>query len=282
MKEKNENMFRGRTARSMVDPGREERKLRLKKQYDERYNKLKIIEFKTMEEVNMNKHFYLPKHILEKGLSKRALALYPVLCSFADFRERKWFQLSTENLVKFSGMSRATIYQALPELENKWYKYTRSDDPQGYDPNMVPFIERKKETKGKRHYNLYKVEFYRGGTMDANKGKFWVYNTMIIETGIWAKLSISAKALYMYMRANAEVLICDYEEWQDLNADGGFRNRKHDSMVLNLTEISTNLKIKYDNVKNAIQELEDSGLCMRAHEYCLVGLTAMDEAYYFD
>ena len=169
MTTKNENTFTGRTALSMKDPEREERKLKLKKQYDERYNKLKIIEFKTMDEVNRTKHFYFPRLIMEKGLSKIELALYPVLCSLADFRESNWFQVSIANLAKLSGMSTTTVQKALTYLtgdiviqgQNREIFYS------GDDAKKVSILESKLVTVGSRHHNEYKVEFFRGGIIDA-------------------------------------------------------------------------------------------------------------------
>ena len=115
-----------------------------------------------------------------------------------------------------------------------------------------------------------------------NKGKWILFNTSIIETGTWSGLSIAAKALYIYLRMKAEPDVGDYEDYQNMMEDSGFRSRKYDWLLLNVKEISTNLKIRYRDVKNVIQELEDSGLCMRINKYCMVGLQAMDVDHYLD
>jgi len=264
---------------------KEQRLERVKQYFDRKYDKLKDIEFKTIDKVNMTRHFYLPKIIMNKGLSKRELALYPVLCSFADFRESNWFQISIANLCKFSGMSTATVHKALAELESDTINYYDEDDPQHWDPIKVPTVQRKKESTGKRHYNLYKVEFYRGGQIEANKGNFFLFNSSLIETGIWAQLSIRAKALYMYFRAVAVYDPSFHEEWEEIINElseinnNMFRERRFDAAVLNISEISGNLRINYEDVCKVIEELENHQLCERESEYCLVNLVPREPLF---
>jgi len=278
MKKKNKNLLPDKTVQSM-----NERKLKKKQQFDKMYNRLRIIKFKTMDEVNKDRHFYLPKSIMKKGLSKRELALYPVLCSFADFREANWFQISIANLSKFSGMSHTTVQGALSDLQGKSRKVVYSDHTGATDDKVVKILDSKRASSGSRHYNMYKVEFFRGRHIEANKGNWIMFNTMIIETGIWANLSVTAKALYLYLRYEAETVLGGNGtvEWQELDEEGGFRFRKYDSLRLNIKEISTNLKIRYRDVKNVIRQIEDLGLCARIDEYCMVGLVPMKEVQYY-
>ena len=96
-----------------VEETKEERLERVKQYFDKKYDKLKNIKFKNRRTVNMTKHFYLPKEfanateylprgqrgiVMNRRLSKSALALYPVLCSFADFTESNWFQVSIQKM----------------------------------------------------------------------------------------------------------------------------------------------------------------------------------------
>ena len=269
-----------------VEETKEQRAERLKQYFDEKYNKLKVYEFKTMDEVNYQRHFYFPKCIMTiNRLSKTELAMYPVLCNFADFRESNWFPVSIATLAKFSGMSTKTVQMALKYLTGDILVQGTSrgivySDGGNHDDSIVPILESKLVTVGSRHHNEYKVEFFRGGIINANKGRWFLFNTSIIETGSWARLSAAAKSLYIYMRVNADGFSGDNEDWQNLHEGGGYRYRKYDTLVLNITDISFTLKIKYDNVKKVIKELEDSGLCMRIDEYCVVGLQVMEQWEY--
>ena len=265
---------------------KEKKRLEMIEYFEKKYNKLKEYEFKTMDEVNYQRHFYFPKSIMNTNrLSKTELSLYPVFCNFSDFRRRDWFPVSIATLAKFSGMSTKTVQTTLKYLTgntlihgtSRNVKYGGNAD---HDPLVVPILESKKIDVGSRHHNEYKVEFFRGDIINANKGRWFLFNTSIIETGSWAKLSVAAKALYIYMRVNGDVGACDYEEWQNIYEDGGFRYRKYDSLAVDISDISIKLKIRYDNVKKVIKELEDSGLCRRMDYYCLVGLTVMEQEDY--
>lgn len=80
--------------------------------------------------------------ILDYGLSKAALAVYPVLCCEADFEKDEAFQISQKNIARFAGVSENSVRNALKELEN------------------AGLLIKEKVTDGPRHFYIYRVGFF--------------------------------------------------------------------------------------------------------------------------
>lgn len=98
---------------------KEEKKQLQKEMFRQVYNRPKEKAFSDIDQLNMDSFRAIPKSvILELGLSKAALAVYPVLCCEADFEKDEAFQISQKNIARFAGVSENTVRNALKELEN--------------------------------------------------------------------------------------------------------------------------------------------------------------------
>ncbi len=85
---------------------KEEKKQLQKEMFRQVYNRPKEKAFSDIDQLNMDSFRAIPKSvILDCGLSKAALAIYPVLCAKADFEKNNSFQISQENIAFYSGVS---------------------------------------------------------------------------------------------------------------------------------------------------------------------------------
>lgn len=199
------------------------------------------------------------------GLSQAALAVYPVSCSLADFETDNTFQVSQENIATWAGISEDTARKAIRELE------------------AAGLLSREKVTDGTRHFYVYKVDFLRKPMLDRkqHKDRAVYFYTCIIDNGIWAGLSLGAKALYLVIRGAAEQDLDIYssiegaeagEYYEPMKYDEYIKNRKWDVRGLSLTELSRTGGIKRANVSSALNELERYGLVERTGEWTKVYL----------
>jgi len=230
---------------------KEKRQESKRKVYKERYNKVKKYKFPPKEHINTNKHFYFFKLLVsDYNLSKSALAVYPVLCLKADFKDDNWFQMPQEEISVKAGLSINTVQKALVELENN------------------ELLERKKRNEGKRHYYLYKVLFIRKDMITDYEKEYFTFNQSIIDSGVWSKLNPRSKVLYLAMRVKAQF---DFESiFDDVPFDGtridyddliksyleDFRNRKYDICELPLSQLCGFASINQTNLKPVISQLE--------------------------
>lgn len=95
-----------------------ERKRHEIKTVKELYDKPKKVKFKNRDGINIDDFRAIHKNIISYGLSKSALAVYPVLCSRADFKEDKPFQISQRNIAKLAGISENSVRKGIKELED--------------------------------------------------------------------------------------------------------------------------------------------------------------------
>ena len=106
------------------------RRIRQKQLFAKYYNKTKKYEFPAKDKISMDKHIYLPKLGGTWGFGRdkqfAALAVYPVLCSRADFKKDKWFQLPLEAIAKMAGISEPTASKGTKQLR----KYSLSNNKQ--------------------------------------------------------------------------------------------------------------------------------------------------------
>ncbi|WP_028574536.1 helix-turn-helix domain-containing protein [Desulfonatronovibrio hydrogenovorans] len=248
-----------RNARRQIRQKKQEQK----KLFAEKYNKTKEFHFPSKDKINMEKHVYLP-NLPEKffqHMSKSALAVYPVICSKANFEWDAWIQLPQEHIAKMAGLSIDTVAKGINNLVAKGYVHV------GKDEIEIPLLRRQKVTEGARHFYIYKAGFIRREQMQTCKGTYFIFYTCIIDSGIWAKLSPRAKALYLAMRskANFDPEIYSMVENVDLdgmalndlyNIDGQFRNRKWDVCELSLSELCRFADIGRSNIKPVLDQLE--------------------------
>ena len=235
-----------------IENQKNRKKERQKEEFDRMYNDLEEIVFTDGDNFNeeqmesfLNDFRVIPKNIFSYGLSKSALAVYPVLCSRADFEEEdKTFQISQENIAKLAGVSENSVRKATTELEE------------------TGLLSREKKTEGTRHFYVYRVAFIRKSLLEEHKGNTIYFYTCIIKNGIWAKLNPRAKALYLAMRATARQDLEEYnyieegEHYRPMEHDEYIRNRKWDICLLSLAEMSRKAGIERSNIDTVLVELE--------------------------
>jgi len=228
---------------------REKKKKPLSDYFKQVYDATKEFNWPEKEGINVQKHFYFPKDVLENSLSKTALALYPVFCSCADFKKDEWFQLPQQHIARLAGVSINAVVKGSRELE------------------AAGLLERKKKTEGVRHFYLYRAAFVRQDMMKDYKGGFFIFHACIIDSGIWAKLKKPrAKALYLALRSAAyfdpdlyaEIEGIDDEGKNDIyNVEGEYRNRKWDFCHTTLSELCRMVGINRSDIEPALEQLED-------------------------
>ncbi len=227
----------------------------------------KEIKFKPMEHCNTNRHFYLPTFFKAKNfkISKAEMAVYPVLCSRADFVKNEWFQISIENIAKLSGVSQPTVNKALQDLSEKTI-----DD--------LPFVERKlvQVPKSNVRCKLYRVNFIRRHWIKEG-WKYYPFHHWIIESGLWAKLSSRSKSLYLAFRHHPayfnEALYFEVEQLtEDEEMEFTFEKRKWEVVNESLKTICKTGRVQHTNLTGTIKELEDSGLVERIGKHWKVYL----------
>jgi predicted transcriptional regulator len=245
---------------------KEEKKKQQKEVFEQVYNRPKEKAFSDIDQLNMDSFRAIPKSvILGYGLSKAALAIYPVLCAKADFEKNNSFQISQENIAFYSGVSKSKVRRAIAELEGAW------------------LLSKEKITEGIRHFYVYKVAFYRRPELEANEQRgdaIYFYNC-IIDNGIWAELKPRAKVLYLTLRAVAKQDIELYsviegenygEDWTGVNYNDYIRNRKWDVCDISLSKLCKVAKIERTNLTPILEELERYKLIERVGEWTKVYL----------
>jgi hypothetical protein len=230
-----------------------------RQKFKQLYNEIKTVKFSN--DVNMVKYFNFPKFIGKTGsvkIDKIVLAVYPALCSTADFKDNKWFQISRDNIAKLAGLTPPTVDKAINHLINGKYRIMN-------DGKTTLLLERKMKTEGKRHFYMYRVGFIRD--MEKWHGFYFVFHTCIVTSGIWAELTPRAKALYLAMRTYAKfdrelyigVELDGVEPWEaDFDFRGeAYRERKWDYCDTPLTELCRSVNIESTNIRSVIEQLEE-------------------------
>jgi DNA-binding MarR family transcriptional regulator len=245
---------------------KEEKKKQQKEVFRQVYNRPKEKAFSDIDQLNMDRFRAIPKSvILELGLSKAALAVYPVLCCEADFEKDEAFQISQKNIARFAGVSENSVRNALKELEN------------------AGLLTKEKVTDGPRHFYIYRVGFFRKPMLDETRqygGAIYFYNC-IIDNGIWAELKPRAKVLYLTLRAVAKQDLELYSviegedyggDWTGVNYDDYIRNRKWDVCDISLSKLCKVAKIERTNLTPILEELERYKLIERVDRWIKVYL----------
>lgn len=225
-----------------------ERQKRQKAYFMRTYDKLKEYPFKALEELNLN--HYIGLHKYAGQLSPNAWAVYVVLCTFADYADDKWFQLSLKNIAKFAGISIPTVDSVMEELTSKIWP----------DGDGFPLVERQKVTEGQRRFWEYRVRFVRKEYQgESNKKKWFALHTVIVKSGIWARLNMRAKALYIGMRHHSQ-----FEEEAygaiDGHCSGERSDRQWEICKKSVSSICREMGISRGGIRQVIDQLEDEGL----------------------
>jgi len=245
---------------------KEEKKKQKKEMFRQVYDRPKEKAFSDIDQLNMDSFRAIPKSvILDYGLSKAALAVYPVLCCEADFEKNEAFQISQANIALFAGVSENTVRNALKELEN------------------AGLLIKEKVTDGPRHFYVYKVGFFCKPILDKARqygGAIYFYNC-IIDNGIWANLPLGAKAIYLFLRAEAKQDLDIYSEierimtgevYEPMEYPEYIRNRKWDICETSLTEISKAVGVDRSKIGASLEALERFRLIERVDRWIKVYL----------
>ncbi len=239
-----------------------ERKRHEIKTVKELYDKPKKVKFKNRDGINIDDFRAIHKNIISYGLSKSALAVYPVLCSRADFKEDKPFQISQRNIAKLAGISENSVRKGIKELEDAELLY-------------------KEKITEKRRYYVYNINFIRESQLGKHKGKTVYFYTCIIHNGIWAKLKPRAKILYIAMRIKAKqdwkaysyIEGDEYDgDFQGLNHTKYIQTRKWDICHLSISELCRIVGVERTNIKEVMDELEKFKLIERIDRWMKVYL----------
>lgn len=256
MKQASKKIAISDTERDIKDANERKRNL-----YKNRFGRKKYA-FPPKDKTNLEKHFCFPKELIfEYSLSMRALAVYPIMCLKADFEDDTWFQIPLEEIAAKSGLSINTVRKALQELEDN------------------DLLRREKRTSNKIHYYVYKVRFIRKDMIKTYEGKYFIFNQSIIDSGIWAKLNLRSKALYLALRAKAffdpdsylfdddlRDSIMDNEDLSESTNFPGYRHRRYDICTTSVSQLCKLLRISSSNIKSNIEELVSNGLIKKFDE----------------
>lgn len=250
-----------RDSKKQIERKKERKKKRQQEKFDQMYNKPEIISFS--DELNMDKFIAIPKNIFDYyKLSKIALAVYPVLCSQADFEEDKTFQISQKNIAFLAGVSENAVRKATKELEE------------------TELLSKEKITESTRHFYVYRVVFIRGPMLreKEHRGNTIYFYTCIIDNGIWAELNYRAKALYLAMRATAKQDLETYnhieenEFYEPMEYSEYIKNRKWDVCFLSLAKMCRIAGIENTNIDAVLAKLEKYKLIERVGKWTKVYL----------
>ena len=229
------------------------------------YNRPKEKAFSDIDQLNMDSFRAIPKNIISYELSKAALAVYPVLCCEADFEKDEAFQISQKNIARFAGVSENSVRNALKELEN------------------AGLLIKEKVTEGSRHFYIYRVGFFCKPILDKARqygGAIYFY-TCIIENGIWASLPLGAKAIYLFLRAEAKQDLDIYSKIEGIMTEEFYepweypeyiRNRKWDICETSLTQISKAVRVERSKIGAYLEALERFRLIERVDRWIKVYL----------
>jgi len=252
------------------EQGREQQEWYFKQLYDV------IKHWCPPERVNTDRRVFLPKLFGTSGgvkLSKAAVAVYPIVCSLADFEKDVWVQVSQGNISRMAGISVPTVRKAMRELRGVEYtaKKREGEELKGTIAKQFgfPLVRYRTHIKEKRQFYLYRVGFFRKAMLRGWKGGYHPFYTCIIESGIWAKLTPLTKALYLVMLCNAEQhyeLYCKVEGVQNLTVEEYWRHRKWDVCWVPPTALAR--QVGYSkNPKIHVEQLVRYGLVERVGKW---------------
>ena len=116
-----------------------------------------------------------------------------------------------------------------------------------------PLVEAKKATDGPRHFYIYRVQFIRRNQIEKQAGGYLVFFTSIIESGMWARLSLGAKCLYLVLRCHAKP---DYDLYYEIEGDFPHSAiRKWDVANLTITDLARTVHCTSGMLRNLLGEL---------------------------
>ena len=202
---------------------------------------------------------YLPKDELRK-MSSAALAVYPVLCCNADFSDdKKWVQMSQENIAEYAGININTAMKGLSDLMK------------------LGMLKRRIKTVRMVHMYEYNPVFIRGNDIEANRDNLLQFRHSIVDMGIWSNLTNAEKRLYIAMRIEARFeaeaygdieeidLEFDHEAKSEFYNGSGYANRKWDAIATETWSdlvwmISNTTGLDEETIAKGLKQLDHYGL----------------------
>jgi|GEM_PF-1059858 len=200
--------------------------------------------------INMNRFFNFSIN-KEWEWPKQTFAIYPVLCSQADLFDNNWFQISEKNLAKLSGMKETSVRIGIDYLLEMDYCFHNKQTRE-----RVYYLEREMEQEGRRRYYKYKVGFVRGDMMHEG-WKYFPFYHCIIELGIWSKLSLRAKALYLSIRMNSFFDSEIYSQVEGEEEPVNYETRKWELCTVPISELCRSVGINNRNLEPVFNQLEE-------------------------
>lgn len=155
--------------------------------------------FKPMNQTNPKKHFIVDRDMMGYSWSKATKSVYTVLCSRVDFgRPMEVVQISQAGIAKYAGVGVRAVRDSIALLEEEQYiriQAVATDDAR---------------------FNTYQVYAPSWSEKENKQSQYFVFYTSLIETGTWARLSLSAQMVYLAMRALGDH---SWEVWELINQD---------------------------------------------------------------
>jgi DNA-binding IscR family transcriptional regulator len=164
------------------------------------FNRIKKRKPYRRKNPRMTSYAYLPKQIIGE-LPSAVLAVYPVLCCQANFLEDEYIRISREQILQQAGISQNTLSRALRQLRQE------------------RLVKIRKRSEKSAHYNEYRVAFYRKEELERDHRDLLQFRHSLIDTGIWSRLDIRAKRLYITLRLLAEFNAEEYVRTEGLDYD---------------------------------------------------------------
>jgi len=265
MKRTKESPFRGKISKCASKEIREKEQKKLEKlinesqekrnKFSQYYDQTKSYKFPSLENINMEKHVYLPKSFSDCITSKRALGVYPVLCLKADFEKDEWFTIPQKEIAKKAGLSGNTVRKAIRDLEEH------------------EVLKKQMINKGRRRFYRYKVKFIRKDMISRCEGDYFIFHQCIVDSQVWSKLNPRAKSLYFALRSKAEfnahlyAMEKDIEKYDLRNLNGiEYRNRDWDIYHGSKSNLCKAVGINPSNINPIFMQLSHYGLITKIND----------------
>jgi hypothetical protein len=228
------------------------------------------------EQVNWKRHIFLPRLALirdhEFFLSPRALAVWPVIASRAEYRKNTWFHLSEQRIAALAGLSIPTAQKGIEELLGSGIRLWEAEN------RAVPILERRLEQVEQRRFYKYRVGFLRPGMKEAEDWEdgFFPFRVAVIDSQAWARLRPRAKALYWALRSEALFEWRLYQEIEGVHIGERqrrkFAERKWEVYRGSLSFLCDLAGISRFKIQANLQELVQEGLLERGEDHFRVHL----------
>ena len=241
---------------------RRQKTLALFKQF---YKQHKCYHLPDRKNIDMCERVYLPKRygVIDNAKPLRAaIAVYPALCMQAAREGGDWVHLSLENLARMTGVSVPTARKGVVNLTQWVAVKIKKHRGKEQIVSTLPLLEIR---HGRR--NAYKVGYVKRELVKEWRGNYFAFHTCIIESGVWASLSLLAKAVYSYMRICAEQ---DFDMYFATERDLPFsaqdyqqyyKQRKWDSFYGTPAYLAKQIGCDYDLLRvDTLKQLSSYGL----------------------